>query len=364
MSLVGRLEDISLPEILQVVSLTGKTGKLTLSTGVDEGLIVIRNGRIIYAASNSTREALGHLLLQAHLVDEEALREALDRQFRSREENRLGRILVDMGAIRQENLDGVLQRQVWRVLSELFEWRHGFFKFRSFEIEDHGEVEVDARDLLIEKGLDSEGMALELARRWDELQRASGDFSRTASPAEGQPGSSTEEAEGVVRTSLSSLIADLAPPTLTGEGVAQVIRVAERAAGRGVLFARRGEGLACVAYFGLGDTTASRLDWLNTEQWPLHEEAVVAPVIRTRRRYLGKLPETPWNRALITALGSKWPRQAAVVPGLRQGKVALVLYLDDAVRGRPIGPLESVEAALTALAGTLGARQRPTPTPR
>lgn len=354
MSLVGRLEELSLPEILQIVSVTGKSGRLTLSTGVDEGVLVVRKGKIIYAASTSAREAFGHLLLHLKLINQETLTEALDRQYRSKEEKRLGRILVEMDAITQERLDAVMHRQVWKVLSEMFEWREGFFRFRALEVADRGEVEVDARDFLLERGIDGEGMAVEMLRRWDELCRETEAFPPPAGTPEQatRPRPRREPAAGKP-TTLSALMADFSTSLLTGEQVNEVLRAAARVAARGVLFCVRGEALTAVGTFGLGETTGVRVDRLAGMRLPVDDGAVAAPVLRTGRRYRGELVDTTWNRALVEAMGGAWPRQVAVVPGLRRGKVTLLVYADDRPAGGPIGPLESLQAVLTEAAAAM-----------
>lgn len=360
MSLVGRLEELSLPEILQIVSMTGKSGRLTLSTGVDEGVLVVRKGKIIYAASTSAREAFGHLLLHLKLISQETLTEALDRQYRSKEEKRLGRILVEMDAITQERLDTVMHRQVWKVLSEMFEWREGFFRFRAMEIADRGEVEVDARDFLLERGIDGEGMAVEMLRRWDELRRETEAFPSSAGvPERGAPEAPRRrEAAGGRAMTLGALLADFPAPLLTGEQVNEVLRAAARVAARGVLFCVRGQALSAVGTFGLGETTGVRVDRLAGMRLPVDDGAVAAPVLRSGQRYRGELADTPWNRALVEAMGGAWPRQVAVVPGVRRGKVTLLVYADDRPAGGPIGPLESLQAVLTEVAAAMASLAR------
>lgn len=361
MSLVGRLEELSLPEILQIVSMTAKSGRLTLSTGVDEGVVVVRKGRIIYAASTSAREAFGHLLLHLKLITPDTLVEALDRQYRSREEKRLGTILVEMGAVTQERLDAVMHRQVWKVLSEMFEWREGFFRFRPMEIADRGEVEVDARDFLLERGIDGEGMAVEMLRRWDELRRETEGFAPAAGPLEREVKQAPARRDTVSgrATTLGALMADFPAPLLTGEQVNEVLRAAGRVSARGVLFCVRGQALTAVGTFGLGETTGVRVDRLAGLRLPVDDGSVVAPVLLSGQRYCGELPDTRWNRALVEAMGGAWPRQVAVVPGLRRSKVVLLVYADDRPAGRPVGPLESLQAVLTEVASTMAAAPRP-----
>ncbi|HVR43881.1 MAG TPA: DUF4388 domain-containing protein [Thermoanaerobaculia bacterium] len=51
MSFQGSLKELPLPDIIQLVSVSGKTGKFTLTRGDEEGLIFLRNGQIIHAES-------------------------------------------------------------------------------------------------------------------------------------------------------------------------------------------------------------------------------------------------------------------------------------------------------------------------
>jgi len=80
MSLAGHLRELALPDLLQIIALAEKTGRLDLTAPDGDGLIVFRGGRVIYAASNAAREALGSILVCRHLVSEATLRQALERQ--------------------------------------------------------------------------------------------------------------------------------------------------------------------------------------------------------------------------------------------------------------------------------------------
>ena len=69
MSLVGNLEDLGLGEILQIVSLSRKSGVLTLCSRGREGNIVFRQGQVIRATSPAYREGLGEVLVRKGLID-------------------------------------------------------------------------------------------------------------------------------------------------------------------------------------------------------------------------------------------------------------------------------------------------------
>ena len=95
MSLVGNLEDLSLGDILQIVSLSRKSGTLLLVSRGREGKIIFFNGQVIRASSTIYPENLGNLLLRHSLIDVHALKKALLVQRDRRPEDRLGTILAD-----------------------------------------------------------------------------------------------------------------------------------------------------------------------------------------------------------------------------------------------------------------------------
>ena len=161
----GRLDDVSLPDLLQLLSGNLRTGKLTLSYRNGFGTILFRDGRVIYAASNRPRETFGSILINRGLVDEATLLAALEQQNAAPEERRLGSILAEMGALSEQQLRTVMRDQVGEVLRDLLSWREGFFKFQAGSIPDHGEVGVDCQDLVLSEGLTAEGVLVDAVRR-------------------------------------------------------------------------------------------------------------------------------------------------------------------------------------------------------
>jgi hypothetical protein len=50
MAFQGSLKELPLPDIIQLVSVSGKTGKFTLSRDADRGFIYLKNGQMVHAA--------------------------------------------------------------------------------------------------------------------------------------------------------------------------------------------------------------------------------------------------------------------------------------------------------------------------
>ena len=356
MALAGRLEDVPAAEILQFLAMSEKTGKLTFTTGTEEGLIVFRAGRILYAASSTVRETLSSVLMNLGMADSEQLAEALKRQHRTGEEKRLGNILVEMGLLNSDDLQRVLQQQVINVLREMFTWTKGYFMFRSLQLHDHGEVEVDARDLLVERPLDARQMALDAARQEDEAAR---DRVPTDTQNEGEapgPEAAEDSEEDAEPTGLRDLMADLPGPTITAEVVREVFDEAGRVFDRGVVFAVHSHGIRGIAQFGLtegGEPPSQRVRrlWL-----PVDEPSVVSWAISLRSQFRGTAERNRWNRVLFDVLGGSWPDESVTIPILSDERVAMVFYGDNQPHDLPIGSTTQLEATLRSI----GRRLAPT----
>jgi Domain of unknown function (DUF4388) len=334
MSLVGRLEDIELPELIQFLANNRKTGRLTLSRRDGHGVVLMRLGRILYAASNSIRETLGHLLVGRGLISETTLMEALEHQHWGQEGKRLGEILLEMGKLEEGALEDVMKDQTRAVIQELFEWTAGFFKFETLDIPDRGDVEVDARDFLLMKGVNTDEVLLEAARRLDE--------SRDVLPG-GAPSSLPSGAVEEPHPALAAArgLADLRAPALRGETTLNLMRQAAQVVSRGLLLAVRGDEAQGVGQFaipaeGAGEGSAKRL------RLPLDVPSVLADAVLSKEPYLGPLDAAVGNETLVERLGGARPTAVLVVPMIVAGSVAMLFYGDNATDGRPIGPTEGL----------------------
>ncbi len=348
MSLAGKLEELPLPDILQLLSLAEKSGRLSLTSRDAEGLLVFRRGRIIYAASNSARESFGNILVCRKLVDEPTLRKALERQHRSREERRLGQILIEMGALSQEALEQAMFEQVENVVGGLFAWREGYFKFEALDIADRGEVEVDAREFLLDSGISGDKVAIDLSRQSDEADnasRATTAAGASVGPRVRRPTDGPGRVD-VTEATLGSMVGRLGELSLTAEVTGEVLRLAAEVLARGVLLLVERDGVIGLAQFGLSDERGSADERVRELWLPLDEASVVADVVASRRSHHGPLPATDFNERLVAELEGGWPKEAAVLPLVAGDRVVAVLYGDNLSTGRPLAGLEPLERQL------------------
>src|SRR5829696_6842346 len=130
MAIRGSLKEASLPDVLQLLSMGGKTGCLSVSHRSNFGYIYFDKGRISYASIVNRRDRLGDILMKSGMITAEQLDQAIAQQTPQRD-RRLGDILVAMGFITREDLHKQIRVQIEEAVYFLFTWTQGTFNFES-----------------------------------------------------------------------------------------------------------------------------------------------------------------------------------------------------------------------------------------
>jgi len=350
MTMRGRLDDVSLPDLLQLFSANRRTGKLTLSHRDGFASILFRDGRVIYAASNRTHETFGSILVNRGLVDEGTLLAALEAQNVAPEERRLGSILEEMGVLTEDDLRSVMRYQVSEVLRELLSWREAFFKFQPGTIPDRGEVGVDCQDLVLYEGLTAEGVLVDVVRRErDRRKKAAGPGSAIdpIGAAGGGDGDGDGRDASQQPISLTRAMTEVRSPSFTGEIALQILRFAGQVLGRGVLFGVGRELAHGIGQFGIeAEGSTAPDERVRGLKIPLDQPSVVAEAAAVQDTVRGPLERTPWNERLAEELGGVMPNEAVAIPLTVNGTTAFVLYGDDLPDRRPLGSMEPLEVLL------------------
>ena len=344
MSIFGKLEDLPLPQLLQVVAANRLTGKLTVTRRQGQGVVLLRNGRIVYAATNSARETVGNLLLMKRLITASALAEGLELQGRSKTDRRLGSILVELGAVEQSDVEEVMREQVGRVLREMLAWKTGFVRFRAASIPDGGEIEVDASDFFLQEGLEPSKIVFDVMTGMVADAEEKEVTSAAASSTDEQPASESEGADAVI--SLRDVSDESYAPALTGEATLEILATAERFFDRGVLFTQSTGELRGIGQFGLSSPQAN--EKMRALRIPNDEASVFLEALELRETYRGPLEGRYWNNVLERSLGDRHPDEVAVLPVMVAERVVLLLYGDNARSQRPLPPLGELERLLEA----------------
>ena len=358
MELAGRLDKYDFADLLQMLASSEKSGKLTLTEYGGQGVVVLRQGKIIYAASSSARETLGNMLLHKGLIDEEQLKRCLEEQQNSTEERRLGTILVERGYLSQEDLEGVITTQIEKVVSEILGWNAGFFRFESFELPNRGEVEVDARvlhggsgNLLLSEGLPPSRLLLEMTGELDEAaagrsrddEKPAQELPRPPQAGEGPPRATETGRLG----SLRSIMAEFHSPAFTGEGTLLILNYAQRLVRRGVLFSMTALGARGLGQFGVEPPEGATPEFVRQLSFPTDTPSIFTEVVARKGLFLGALEKTPTNVRLLEELGGGgWPDTVLAAPLIVAGRTLLVLYGDNLPDNDPIGPVDELEVVM------------------
>jgi hypothetical protein len=335
--LAGKLEEVTLAGLLQMLAAKHKSGKLTLRSSDAHGLVLLHEGNIIYAASNSAREALGNILIRRRLVDGATLIRALEQQHLTEEEKRLGAILVEMGAISEEILESVVREQTTAILQELLSWGEGFFDFEPLAVPG-AEIGVDAGDLVMDQGVSPEDVVKDAGAAGERAAsaRASAVLERMESAADGAG------TGAVTLASFKELIAELRAPSFGGEITTWLLRHASSIVRRCVLFSYSRDLIRAMGQFGIAPEGEGEEE-ISMIRIPATEPSIFAEVAESRESYKGELARTTWNEYVAIELGGLIPREVVVVPMVVNGNVVALLYGDNLPGGNPIGPIDALE---------------------
>jgi hypothetical protein len=160
MALSGNLKTMLPGDLLQWLSLGQKTGTLVISNKRVEKKIFFRKGRIISSASNDPREYLGQFLMSHGYLSEPELKKAMEVQVQSG--ILLGKILVMIDVISQENLQRLMRLKAEEEIYDIFLWQDGDFVFLDDELPTQEMIPLT---------VDVTGIIMEGTRRVDEWGR-------------------------------------------------------------------------------------------------------------------------------------------------------------------------------------------------
>ena len=376
MSLVGRLEDLQLAELFQVLSLFRKSGKLTVSRGDTTGIFLLNKGKVFFGANGLSAPSVGELLISRGLIACETLDAAVATQRLSAARKKLGTILVDMGAISRDTLHNVLGEQLRDIAMEFLRWDSGFFSFKFLEgHEDIGDAnQYFDEDAKLTEVVSIDPFILDLLSRVDAVGGAGSvrPVPRVRKGAKGgkpadlfvrelldyivDPGPTVDRTEPVdevtewpsdlaeLRTLMTEI--HLRPFSTSGEIALLTLRYATRVVNRGVLFAVSDEHISGIGQFGVGrsgDGSPDVTDRIRNVQIPVNETSVFTEVIKRKSSFHGRLEQCPWNNYLVDQLGGTVPPEVFATPIVVNGKVAAIFYGDSLPGGHPITSVHGLE---------------------
>ena len=380
MGVVGRLGDMPFQDIVQMLSLSQRTGKLTLTHGASKAILHFRQGEIIGASCDAAGQSLGEALLARHAVTESVLALALEVQQSTVPARPLGEILVDMHVVRAETVEKVLREQIQSVVQEIVIWTDGAFTFERLEPPGYLDGGVGDGEMLLKSGLRADQLMLDAARHLDETrpraarapspplpvprreggpeagstQRPMADMGDTLTAnqimaALTQPVVDAAESLEPPATStsevafLKSIINETRASEFVGEIGLMVMRCGARIVRRGILFAVSEGTVRGVGDFGLS-LPAQGADELGRRiSIPLDRPSVFRTVVESRQSFRGRFAKTFWDDYLARDLGGEPPEEVIAVPLVVNGTVVSIFYGDNGPGDGSVGPIDMLE---------------------
>jgi hypothetical protein len=161
MAISGNLKTMELAELLQWLAGASKTGTLVVDSGKIEKKIVFKEGRILFSSSTNPREHLGAFLVSHGYITEAELGQAVQLQKANRK--LLGKILVELGAVREDDLRRMLRMKAEESIFDAFSWPEGKFHFVVGE--------MPPAETIVPVSLDVAAIVLEGMQRLDDWRR-------------------------------------------------------------------------------------------------------------------------------------------------------------------------------------------------
>jgi hypothetical protein len=160
MALEGKIVDFGVADILQLISQQQKTGVLIVEKRGESIEVLFWNGMIISAhpVAKAEKELLGEKLVKSGLITSEQLERALN--FQQQNFQHLGEILVEMNFLGKDQLDKIIQNQIYDTFAELFQWKEGSYAFEATPVNFNEKVFTP---------LGLEHIILDVLRMMDEL---------------------------------------------------------------------------------------------------------------------------------------------------------------------------------------------------
>lgn len=165
MSLVGNLEDLSLGDLLQIVSLSQKSGVLSLESSSGAGQIVFRSGLVHAAGVKGQTKDLRGLLVEAGLL-EESRYDAIVGGIGQRISDLPLRIAAEAG-LDGDQVDALVRKSAEGAIFTMFGWATGEFSFDALRDGESPEAYAS-----LQRGLNAQYLAMEGMRLRDEASRA------------------------------------------------------------------------------------------------------------------------------------------------------------------------------------------------
>jgi hypothetical protein len=346
MSLVGRLEDIALSDIFQILSIGGKTGTLILRGSRGNALIVFKKGLVVRAETDDLDRTLSEDLLNEGLIKETIFHLASEVKKKLLAKS-IPEILFEFGSVNKETLEKITRKRIEKVVYQLLVWQDGDFQFELDDTDPKGKVDIPDVGWELSKGMSPEYLLVEGARIHDESSQT-----KLVSTKERTEFDRVEEEwekawevqappERKDISSLKALTQELRFPNSASEITLLILRFASDIFQRGILFMVGDTEIVGLGQFGLD---IDRPDEKIREIILLIEESpFFSKIVMEKRPYKGIIEKDKGTVEMMSEIGEGWPDEIALFPIIADERVVALLYCDNLTTGEKISETEGLE---------------------
>lgn len=347
MSLVGRIEDLALSDIFQILSIGKKTGTLVLKGSRGNAIVVFKNGLVVRAETDDIEKTIGEELVNAGVIKDTIYNLTLEVRKKLPSKS-IPEILLELGSVNKEILDKITKKRIERVVYHLLLWQDGDFQFELDDVNPFGKAELPDFGWELSKGMSPEYLLMEGARVYDESTRTESltteELSDTAEGSSEEIWSEDWESHPPERKDISSLKAltqELRFPNTTSEITLLILRFASEIFQRGVLYMVGDRELFGLGQFGL---EIENPDEKIRETTIIYENSsFLKRLIEERKPYKGVLEKDEVTEFMVDVMGGYWPENAAFFPIIIENKVVALLYCDNYTSKEQIPSTDGLE---------------------
>ena len=151
MALKGNLNDFSLTQLLNLISLANKTGTLVVEGQSEAARVFFRDGKLAYAQFGQEDNSLVGILHNTNRISAAQYR-GIKEKAKGLSDKELGLMLINANYFSQQDIFSSLQIYFTGVLNRLFTWMEGFFHFESnlTPSDDRIMVKVSLENIILE----------------------------------------------------------------------------------------------------------------------------------------------------------------------------------------------------------------------
>jgi hypothetical protein len=161
MALKGRLQDFSTTQLLNLVNMARKTGKLILNGQTQSAMLHFKDGRLIHATNAADEGHLAAMLFKVGKLTKEQM-DAIKARYNGSSDRAMGKYLMESRLVSRNDIVQGVKDYMLNIVYDLFSWNDGTFLFEQDILPNKDRITVP---------LNLDNVILEGSRRIQEADR-------------------------------------------------------------------------------------------------------------------------------------------------------------------------------------------------